>query len=97
MKEPTDAISNEARAVLNENLADVLQNGPGLRYRSICILAKDTAHGAVLVGGLGGMGVGQMWFPETEYHKRSAGYADAPERTEGAYFNEFTQCWVVPR
>lgn len=64
----------------NENIKDVLENGPGLKYsRNTWIEARDRYQGYVLVGGLGAMGVGQMWFKEDEGHKSYEGYEDAPE------------------
>jgi hypothetical protein len=41
------------------------------------ILARDPDAGQVLLGGLGVMGVGAMWWRETEEHKDYPGYADA--------------------
>lgn len=44
------------------------------------IVARDRAKGNILVGGLGVMGVGQMWSPEdSEHHASYPGYEDAPE------------------
>lgn len=63
-----------------ENLQDVLENGPGLRYsRNTWIVAKDSKNGYVLKGGLGGLGVGQMWFKASDKDKQESEYLNAPE------------------
>jgi len=76
------------------NVKDVLERGPGLRYSmGIFVIAKDTKNGEVLLGGLGGMGVGQMWFGITEYNQQYEGFDDAPDidtETHGARLNYFT-------
>ena len=69
------------------NMLDVLEHGPRLAYgRSTWIVAKDTARDLVLVGGLGGMGVGQMWFTASDDHKADPTYADAPQAESGYRF-----------
>lgn len=63
-----------------ENIDNVLEEGPGLRYSmGIFIIAKDTKNRQVLLGGLGGMGVGQMWFGLGEMHKEYPGFEKAPD------------------
>ena len=63
-----------------ENFADVFKNGPGLRSnRSTWIVAKNTSKDMVLKGGLGAMGVGQMWLAATPSDRDSLEYATAPE------------------
>jgi len=90
-----DSIPESAKEVLYNNQLDVMENGPGLRYgMGICILAKNAQTKQVLLGGLGGMGIGQMWAIDNEDKKRFPGYDDAPEKPIGSYFNEFTQHWV---
>jgi hypothetical protein len=50
------------------------------------IVARDRARGYVLLGGLGGMGVGEMWFPDGEDMRKKEGYDQAPERnSEGGF------------
>lgn len=44
------------------------------------IVAKDTKHGLVLLGGLGAQGVGQMTSEAADHHKGYAGYVEAPEQ-----------------
>jgi hypothetical protein len=59
-----------------ENIADVLEHGPRLRTgQNTWIIAR--CPGKVLVGGLGCMGVGTMWFDEQPFHKDRPGYAEA--------------------
>jgi hypothetical protein len=63
------------------NLDVFMERGPRLSYRyKVWIEARDRKDGWVLLGGLGGMGVGQMWTKETEDHKKYPGYEDAPEQ-----------------
>jgi len=88
-------ISEEAREVMRDNVADAIENGPRLSYgRGICVLARNSLRQTVLLGGLGGMGVGQMWVGDSDNVKRYAGYDEAPEKPEGSYFNQFTGRWV---
>lgn len=71
--------SNEEKQA--ENIKDVLENGPGLRKsHHQWIVAKDSKLGRVLKGGLGGSGVGQMWFTADEHDQQGEGYSEAPER-----------------
>lgn len=44
------------------------------------IIAKNSKNKRVLLGGLGSIGVGQMWFEEHPDFAKHAGYAEAPER-----------------
>lgn len=54
---------------------------PRLSYSAQAyVLARDPSKGRILLGGLGGLGVGQMWFNEDERHKEYPGYADAPAK-----------------
>lgn len=69
---------NEIENRLASNLGDVLANGPGLRIRErqgggSWIAAKDTVNGYVYLSGLGGMGVGSMWFPMHGAHVHEDG------------------------
>jgi hypothetical protein len=53
---------------------------PRLRYdMETVILGKDTKEGVVLLGGLGCMGVGRMWFYLQSYHLDLVGWNEAPE------------------
>ncbi len=55
-----------------------LKHGPGLRKDyNVWVVARDPEAKRVLLGGLGGMGVGQMWFGEDDRHKEYPGYAEA--------------------
>jgi len=65
-----------------ENTKIFMENGPGLRYDyNTWIVAKDSAHNKVLIGGLGGMGCGQMWAETEQRHKDNLEYAVAPEES----------------
>lgn len=62
------------------NLAHFMERGPGLSYGyRTWVEAKDTKNKRVRLGGLGGMGVGSMWFEETDAHKEYPGYAEAKD------------------
>ena len=63
-----------------ENIVNFMANGPRLStsYHT-WIVARDRQRGYVKLGGLGGLGVGQMWVQEDERHADYPGYADAPE------------------
>jgi hypothetical protein len=68
-------------ALKSQNVIKVLKDGPGLRYDlNTWVEARDRTKKRVLLGGLGGMGVGKMWFDETEDHRDYTGYDDAPEQ-----------------
>jgi hypothetical protein len=59
-----------------------MEQGPSLSYLyKVWVEARDRKDGWVLLGGLGGIGVGQMWSKEAEDHKNYPGYEDAPERS----------------
>ena len=67
---------------LARNVERVSRDGPGLRYSmEVVVLARDRSAGKVLLGGLGGMGVGTMWFDDDGHRSRLVGYEDAPEQT----------------
>ena len=66
--------------VQSDNLKHFMEHGPGLSYAyGTFVVARDKERGKVLIGGLGGMGVGQMWVDETPAHKDYPGYEDAEE------------------
>lgn len=65
-------------AIQRANTAHFLKHGPGLSYAyQTFVIARDPDRGMILLGGLGGMGVGTMWFKERPEHKNKAGYAEA--------------------
>lgn len=67
----------------NHNLAELIEQGPGLRYSTrTWVLAKDSKRKRVLLGGLGCMGCGQMWFDDKDKYKEDPTYKDAPEQEE---------------
>jgi hypothetical protein len=68
--------------IQTENNRISMEKGPGLRYSyGTYVVAKDSKTKRVLLGGLGAMGVGQMWFSNASgsYNDRP-GYAEAPEQ-----------------
>lgn len=56
-----------------------MERGPGLdsRYQSF-VVAKDLKNKKILLGGLGGMGIGEMWFDMSEKDEARIGYQEAP-------------------
>ena len=62
---------------LAENVGKFMEDGPRLRYDYHTPVLAVCDCGYVLLGGLGGCGVGQMWFPEEERHKDYIGYDEA--------------------
>lgn len=51
---------------------------------NVYVIARDRAKHRILIGGLGALGVGQMWFDEEARHATYAGYAEAAEENEPA-------------
>lgn len=69
--------------LLEQNVIRVLRDGPRITTKyNVWVEARDREKKLVLIGGLGGMGVGQMWFPE-EGHEDYRFYEDAPEQKSG--------------
>lgn len=68
--------------VQQENQAHFMERGPGLSYGyTSYVIAKDTKRKKVLLGGLGGMGCGSMWFDmDAEQDPLRPGWEEAPER-----------------
>jgi len=72
-----DEIIEERVAASNK---DFIDNGPRLwRYRQTYIVGRCREHRMVLTGGLGSMGVGQMWGIEGPCSESDPTFADAPE------------------
>ena len=73
-------MNREAEETQAANLAHFMERGPGLSsgYTSF-IVKKDTKNQRVLLGGLGGMGVGQMPVPMEENHKNYPGWEEAED------------------
>lgn len=63
-----------------ENIAKFMQDGPRLRvdYHTF-IVAKDTKNRRLLIGGLGCLGVGEMWSEAWDEDKNKPGFDEAPE------------------
>ena len=84
-------LDTEAQEVAASNWQQVLRDGPGLRCTTgVFIIAKDTKRSKVLLGGLGGMGVGQDWRHLTERHEGIPGFDSAPDidtLTQNAYLD----------
>ena len=71
---------SEKNAAMN-NMRVFMDKGPGLhRDYSTWVVAKDTANRRVLIGGLGAIGVGEMWFDMTEEVIGRTGFEEAPEQ-----------------
>lgn len=72
----------------HNNIAEFMDKGPGLRLTTRAwVIAKDPTNHRVKLGGLGGMGVGRMWFDEADWHREDPTYADAPiEDSTGKHF-----------
>ena len=71
---------SDIEKIQEANVAHFLEHGPGLSHGySSFVQARDTKNGRILIGGLGGMGVGEMWFEETESHRAYPGYAEAKD------------------
>ena len=60
---------------LNRHVHGILGDNANLFIR-----ARDRTAHAVLVGGLGGLGVGEHWFQEKPIHASYPGYKNAPEQ-----------------
>lgn len=70
----------KAQEIAASNVQQALEHGPKLRCTTgTFVIAKDIRNGWVLLGGLGGMGVGQMWFGLEERHKSYANFDSAPD------------------
>lgn len=56
---------------LAHNFEEFLEHGPGLRYSTQTAVAARCPTGKhVLVTGLGGMGIGSMWHPASDYREK---------------------------
>jgi len=65
-----------AEQAAEHNWQVFLEQGPRLSYRyGAYVLARRP--GEVLLGGLGGMGMGQMWVTEEPRHRDYPGYEEA--------------------
>lgn len=55
-------VNEKINAALDHNLAEFMEHGPGLRKTTqTAVAAKCPTGKHILICGLGGMGVGQMW------------------------------------
>lgn len=57
-----------------------MKNPYRLRYslsKNVYVIARDPNQKKILLGGLGGMGIGQMWHDEADHHKKYPGYKKA--------------------
>ena len=71
------------KEVQKENHDHFMEGGPRLSYGyGIYVVAKDLKAGRVLHGGLGAMGLGEMWFDlDLSHDSQLPGWEEAPERT----------------
>lgn len=75
---------------LEHNLQDVIENGPRLSYsRKTAIVAYDPVKRRVLLGGLGALGVGEMWFDLREGHMKEIESEQVPVRPAPDRFPPF--------
>lgn len=64
--------------VQRDNDRIISERGPGLYVDlGTYVIARRPSTGEILIGGLGSMGVGEMWFTESADHRSRPGYADA--------------------
>lgn len=69
---------DEVEKALQHNAEHLAERGPALSYAyKSPVFARRPSTGEVLIGGLGAMGIGQMWVTEEERHREYPGYADA--------------------
>jgi hypothetical protein len=60
------------------NWKHFMDRGPGLSYGyQQYVIARRPASGEILLGGLGGMGIGEMWLAESADDEALPGYAEA--------------------
>lgn len=63
---------------IQHNWEHFMERGPALSYAyQTYVVARQPSTGRILLGGLGAMGVGQMWFSEEPEHADYPGYAEA--------------------
>ena len=68
------------RELEEENAKVLVNGGPRLSWRyQVWIIARDRMNKRVLIGGLGSMGIGEMWFNEESRHRAYIGYDEAPD------------------
>ena len=68
----------DAAEVLEHNLGEFFEHGPGLRYSTQTVIVAK-GNGKKLVFGLGGLGVGQMVFTIEPKDQEREDYKAAPE------------------
>jgi hypothetical protein len=61
--------------------------------RSTFVVARDPARKMVKLGGLGCLGVGEMWFADSLDHQTYAGYAEAPIEDSAGGFGTVPESW----
>ena len=67
----------DTKEALNENFRKFMKDGPRLRYDYNTPVLAVCDCGWVFLGGLGGLGVGQMWLEGDERFKDYIGYDEA--------------------
>lgn len=62
---------------IRHNAKHLAKRGPALSYAyQTYVAGRDKANHRVLLGGLGGMGLGQMWVDERPEHAELPGWTD---------------------
>lgn len=86
-------MNDEIEQLQADNIATFMAQGPGLRASySTWVVARDRTRGRVMLGGLGGMGVGQMWSVASDRHESLPGWDDAPDRDSWMEFGTPEAC-----
>lgn len=74
-------MNQEMQALQEQNVLKAIQDGPRARTDyNVFVVARDRTARRVLIGGLGSLGVGQMWFPEQEQYVSYPGFENAPDQ-----------------
>lgn len=80
-------MTNHREEAAAQNISKFMADGPRLRSDyNTWIVARDRSRGYVLVGGLGCMGMGEMWCRDEPRYASYPGYAAAEElSSEGGF------------
>lgn len=79
---------SEIGDALSHNFRKFMRDGPGLSYDYKTPVLAVCDCGYVLLGGLGGLGVGEMWFKWDERYKDYIGYEEAERIKKHTYTHD---------